>query len=268
MKIGKGHLTPSIEALIPRIDLTNFEKGSWERGSWNTERSGCLFGDGFDEMFSLDHLKYHRYQNAISSYVGELVPFNKKGNYDISNEEVVRIKVSFLDKLKSQTIVDLGCGFNLNGYQIARRCGFGAYVGVDVSTSDGRLNKENWSDEKIKIARWMVDDTDDKNYTEGVSRFCYKLFEEYPRERYDPIPACLVHEDMLTFLNRLPNESVSVMANGIDTCIISGRYREEVRDEVYRVLHPEGLFLTDDLFSQKLESLCIGKMLYAKKAKK
>lgn len=257
-------LLPPIEKLIPGINPTNFEQNSWEQNYWNTGRRGGGFGDGFEEMFSADHLRFHRYQNAIASYVGKIVPFNKEGNYDISEEEVLRIQMSFLDSLKSQTLVDLGCGFNLPGYKIAKRCGFGAYMGVDVSTRDRSLTEENWNERKLEIARWMVESSSEEDYKEGVSQFCYKLYGKNPNERYSPIPACLVHEDMLTFLRRLPNDSVSLMANGIDTCIISGRYRVEVTEEIYRVLHPKGLFLTDDLHSPKLKRQSIGHMIYAK----
>jgi ubiquinone/menaquinone biosynthesis C-methylase UbiE len=107
--------------------------------------------------------------------------------------------------IQGQTVVDIGCGNNSFGAKIAQNCGFDAYVGVEKNL-ESSMNKTNW----------------------GLT-----------------MPAVYVNEDMLTFLRRLPSESVSVMANGIDNFIITGEYRENVVEEIERVLSPKGLFLTD-----------------------
>lgn len=132
-----------------------------------------------------------------------------------------------------QVLIDLGCGENFSGYLIARDCGFKAYVGVD-KVRDGCIG-------------------------------------EYRRNEAPKIPCIFVREGMLTFLKRLPDESVSLMANGIDQYIIRGEYREDVVNEIKRVLSPRGFYLTDSLIVREglvhNYAVCMGKadMDYARK---
>jgi len=55
----------------------------------------------------------------------------------------------------------------------------------------------------------------------------------------------LVGEDMLTFLRRLPNNSVSLLTIGIDSAILNNNnYRNKVEKEMVRVLDPKGAYLS------------------------
>ncbi len=48
---------------------------------------------------------------------------------------------------------------------------------------------------------------------------------------------------MLTFLRRLPDDSVSVWASGIDSHIITREESRRVSREIERVLHPSGALI-------------------------
>ncbi len=183
-----------ITKLIPGINLDSLEDHVYSEG--NTGRINSfglsLFGDGFDTIFSGDLLKFGAYNSLIDRLEGFDIPL--KG-YPPTN----------------QVLIDLGCGKNNYGCEIANKCHFMAYIGVD---KDG-LQDINISSEDLGFK----------------------------------IPSVFVKEDMLTFLKRLPNESASLMANGIDHFIINdGKYRDEVIKEIYRVLSPVGFYLTDSLY--------------------
>ena len=65
-------------------------------------------------------------------------------------------------------------------------------------------------------------------------------FDEIKEMGPEKIPSAVVPEDMLSFLKRLPDDSVSVMCSGIDECILKPAYANEVRKETLRVLSPDG----------------------------
>ncbi|MFZ5955680.1 MAG: hypothetical protein ACOYT4_04600 [Nanoarchaeota archaeon] len=204
-----------ISKLVPGINLDLFEKNTNEQG--NTGSSG-FFG-GFDEMYSLECLKWRTYEFPFES-------LNKMPKW----YEFVKGNPS------NQVLIDLGCGQNYYGYKIAKLCGFNAYVGVD-KVADKRYNVKVGGREKVP---------------DSIRSLGFDFEERIPQEE---IPSVFVQEGMLTFLRRLPSESVSLMTNGVDDNIIEGKYRENVKKEIYRCLSPNGFYLTDSLTVQDLMNI-------------
>ena len=118
-----------------------------------------------------------------------------------------------------QVVLDLGSGITTSGYALAASAGARSYVGVDHYHSPCLLEK----------------------------------IEALP----PTLPFSLALEDMLKFLHRVPDKSVSLLAAGIDRCMIpekwevksaphrvNGNYLDELSYQVKRVLHPQGMMLT------------------------
>lgn len=116
------------------------------------------------------------------------------------------------DLFKNQIFVDLGAGDLPYGYEIAQLAGAKAYVGVEPFYPKS---------------------------LEGTI-----MWDHVPKK----IPASVVPEDMLTFLKRLPESSVSLFISGIDGNILPDKgYIDCVENEIMRVLDPKGILFTNDL---------------------
>lgn len=142
-----------------------------------------------------------------------------------------------LDKFRGQIVVDLGAGWSGLGYFLAELSEARGYIGVEAF----------WPDRLEEFLR------------EG--RFTFHRDSE--NAGCEKIPVAIAPEDMLTFLRRLPDHSVSVFASGIDSLIIPQKYLREVTKEIERVLHPDGAFIMNEsvLHSNNLhcEDIRIGK---------
>lgn len=125
---------------------------------------------------------------------------------------------NFLEDLKGTVVVDLGSQNGL-GYWIAAECKAKAYIGV----------------EKFDIPQIRID----AGSREDLQMGKYNR-REYSKEEL--IPFALVREDMLDFLKRLPDNSVSILAAGISVDI--GReFQSDVEREIARVLDPHGAYI-------------------------
>ena len=117
---------------------------------------------------------------------------------------------------KDNILVDLGAGRNIDGYILANTALAKAYIGVEQYHSNALntiLSDMQYVRERLK---------------------CKKL-----------IPASIAAEDMLSFLTRLPDDSVAVLTSGIDLVILSDDdYAKEVDQEIARVLHPDSAYLS------------------------
>lgn len=128
------------------------------------------------------------------------------------------------DRLKGQVLVDLGAGVGELVYEVATESDAKGYVSVDLWTSPV------------------------SEYTVLSSEKLYVDNENYPKiAEGKRIPVSAVIEDMLTFLKRLPDRSVSIAAFGMSHGIISGEYAKSVAAEIERVLDPKGILLLDGL---------------------
>lgn len=74
-----------------------------------------------------------------------------------------------------------------------------------------------------------------------------------PKHALNKIPVAIVEEDMLSFLKRLPDNSVSVLNAGIDKIVMPDlRYRNSVAKEIIRVLNPQGGYVGQRFMHIKL----------------
>lgn len=135
--------------------------------------------------------------------------------YDALIEARDKLRPSFESAFKDKVVVDLGAGKNTVGYQIASLAGARAYVAVEplgYHSLERRL--------KGQSTREVMD------------------------EGQKPVEYTLVPEDMLTFLRRLPPDSVSVFSSAIDREVLPNReYQAKVEKEIERVLNPGGAYI-------------------------
>jgi hypothetical protein len=109
--------------------------------------------------------------------------------------------------LNGQVLLDLGAGTTPNGYLLTSEFGIIGYVGVEANHAD-------------------------------------ILVRHMPSDGTATVPSEIVSEDMLHFLRRVPENSVSVMAAGIDCIIVPDvQLMSDIEKEIKRVLHPEGCFV-------------------------
>ena len=135
--------------------------------------------------------------------------------------------------VENQVVVDLGAGSgDCMMYNFCSTAGAKGYVGVD-KFRDGFSEFFSKNDEDAILNKQIQ-----RSKRDHVS-------ERIVKENFHAIPGAGVKEDMLAFLRRLPDKSVSVITNGIDYHVIeSQEYRNEVGKEIERVLHPEGVYIT------------------------
>ena len=123
---------------------------------------------------------------------------------------------------KHEIVVDLGAGEMIDAYTLCAAGGAKAYVAVDLPET---------IEMKISVLEQMV--------KKGVDLYTDELNEhgiDVPK-----IPTSIEKTDMLSFLRRLPNNSVSIFMSGIDEYVIPNPdYRKEVLNEIERVLSTSG----------------------------
>lgn len=124
------------------------------------------------------------------------------------------------EKFKDQIVIELAAGWIPCGYYLANIAGAKAYI----------AEEPYWPD---KIAK----------------EFNYQL-EAYKYKNLREIPVAIVPEDMLTFLKRLPDNSVSIFTTGIDEAILEYKYMELVKKEMTRVLSKNGAIIAYEAYLQ------------------
>lgn len=126
-----------------------------------------------------------------------------------------------LRMFRDQVVVDLGSGLDL-GYFAAALARAKGYVGVDKYE-----RRSSFYHNRETIRKFFE-----------MSHFKLSFDVE-------PIPGSSVQDDMLHFLRRLPDHSVSILASGIDGYVIPNReYFAAVSEEIKRVLHKKGIFFS------------------------
>jgi hypothetical protein len=140
---------------------------------------------------------------------------------------------------EGQIVIDLGAGTNENGILLSQELRAKAYVGV-----------EPFSHRVLEYFVKNLDETREKKQKNVTSvpkkEFDAKRFlTSLPGFYKHRIPYSIVENDMLTFLKRLPDNSVSITMGGIDLTIIRDpEYKKQVMQEIERVLSPQGAFLS------------------------
>jgi hypothetical protein len=139
------------------------------------------------------------------------------------------------EKFKGQIVVDLGAGLLPSAYAFFSRFGVRGYVGVEKNfapqLADGLGHGHT---ELQKDIAWRL----------SFTPFRDRKMDQFPQQECTP-PASVVAQDMLSFLERLPDDSVSIFSSG-STYLFTPYEDEYVREtikEIKRVLHPDGAFL-------------------------
>lgn len=137
------------------------------------------------------------------------------------DDQIVEAKTYFRDQL----VVDIGCGTDIGFYRACCIAGARGYIGVDCEYNyDANLRANLLSDEY-----WKKHDAELK-------------IQEHNRD----VPCAIAYEKAQDFLRRLPDNSVSIYAGGIDACMIpSDTETSEIEAEIVRVLHPNGAYMAN-----------------------
>ena len=123
--------------------------------------------------------------------------------------------------MTGRIVVDLAGGCNAWGYLLACEAQASCYIGLDAYNYRGLKGALS---------------------SEGLAR-SFHIFRECEDPTYRPpgllIPRAVVPEDMLTFLRRVPDRSVSVLAIGLHY-ILPPSYADEVNEQLSRVIQDGG----------------------------
>lgn len=142
---------------------------------------------------------------------------------------LIEIRKELRRVFEGQIVVDLAAGVNTFGYKIADQAHAKCYVALEPAFG---------SDLATEMYFLLNPENDSRNLAESQKE------RERISKKLNKIPAAIVKEDMLSFLRRLPANSVSVWCSGIDRIVLPDQeYRNEVVKEIVRVLHPQGAYV-------------------------
>lgn len=130
---------------------------------------------------------------------------------------------TFFQRLKNQIVVELGAGYSHFGYKLSEICGARAYLAVEPFYSDLLLTRIN----------------------------------QISSSAEQPCPYKVVALDLLAILKLIDTGTVSIIACGIENCILPNQsYRRFAEQEIKRVLSESGIFMSfqSDLFPASLKS--------------
>lgn len=222
----------SVEEIISGIKdpgMTIKEQETW--------RSKDLYSDAdFWRYFLSSHIKlnYKAFQDFIEGEDEECCPVFKEGTPDLFEhcDKIIKDsdekKDTALELFRGQIIVDLGAGTNERGYILSQLLKGKAYIGVNLR-------------DPYKLKRGLEHLNSEPNEHDIFTNHLRKIPGVYKRH----IPFSVVHSDALTFLRRLPNNSVSVIMGGFGPDVTNDdyQYRKDISKEINRVLDPKGGFL-------------------------
>ena len=203
-----------VEELIPNINqegLLNIAEIAEDTQSQNRVQEKTkqhLFGKGRD-------LNYAFIGSNYATSFGKFVYRDfKEGLGDIKEKELYTQAKEALKRFDGEIVIDLGAGKNTDGYRIAELGKAESYVAVETI---------NFDDLKDILTYFRTKERADETL----------------------LPYTIVPEDMLSFLKRLPNKSVSVFAGGIsEDIIVNKEYLRNVAKEISRVLSDRGAFIS------------------------
>jgi len=133
---------------------------------------------------------------------------------------------------KNQIVIDIGCGVDIGMYRACCIAGARGYIGVDCNYDyDAKLRANLLSEEY-----WKKMDDELK-------------IQEHKRD----VPCGIAYEKAQDSLRRLPDDSVSIYAGGIDLFNIPFDEEAVIEKEIVRVLHPNGAYMAN--FSRLFYSL-------------
>jgi hypothetical protein len=198
----------SVAELIPGLNLNGLVlNGSPEA----LQRSKWINFDYNPEAWKPGHLS----RGLTTSYAVELFAFP-----DLSPTKKITAEKTLNAAFKDQTVVDLGAGAYMNGYLLVARAGAKSFIAVEPYFTEEAM--ESIAEHK-------------KRKQISIDKKKYQLKD---------VPTALVAEDMLGFLKRVPDNSVSVLCSGIDRDVIDNDYYVAlVAEEITRVLAKNGTYI-------------------------
>lgn len=203
-----------ISGIKPDLETANLPKDIKENGD--------------DDIFNRTG---NRFDNTYLSTLLELS--NDKNNKTFFNKLINGLR----QKLDGQIIVDLGSGSTNLGYCSSLIFGASKYIAVEkfsdiVSKLIDQLKKIEIKDGEILLNN--LDTYDGRKILVEQKGLIDKL-----------IPVSIVHDKILHFLKRLPDNSVSILTSGINYALIDNtEYRDAIGLEIERVLDPNGLYIS------------------------
>jgi len=129
----------------------------------------------------------------------------------------LRIIKKGITLFEDQIIIDIGAGKTQNGYLASKALKARAYIGVEPFFAPSLY---------INLL------TRNQKGSSTLSQLAAKNTQQ--------IPTCIIPEDMLSFLKKIPNNSVSILCSGIDRAILDNNYLTQANAELIRTLHPKG----------------------------
>jgi hypothetical protein len=151
--------------------------------------------------------------------------YDSRKFYATNYRSFVKIKEGFA----SIPVIDLGAGSNNVGYKMANLLNTKGYVGVEPY-------------HYVELVNSIIegDITDDTQEAKRWNKYSKTLKSSNCRQ----VPFNVVAEDALSFLKRTPDLSAGIFSFGTDNLIINDtHYIEAVKEEIYRVLHPDSLMI-------------------------
>jgi len=136
---------------------------------------------------------------------------------------------------EGKVVVDLGAGNDISGYTLAAIAGAAGYIGVEPFYTQELEEEIGNLDAAIETEQKELSGELDEERKMSLQRRIDVLSQK--------IPYTVVGTDMASMLETLPNQSVCIMANGIDSAVLAGSNYEHIKGiakEIERVLHPEG----------------------------
>ena len=195
----------SVSDLIPGMNSEGLDFSNNEQGLYydsdKNNRSYKAYPGGFGTGFA-----------SQIYYTDKFIPeFAEKINTEIQN------------LFENEVVVDLGAGREGTGFLIADRAHAKAYV----------ADEPNFKEQLIPVIAVL------KNPS-LINQIGNQGAVE-PEHEVSKIPVAVVAEDMLTFLKRLPDNSVSIFCSGIDELVMDDNaIRNAIAKEIRRVLSPTG----------------------------
>ncbi len=222
------HLTPEefrsrLEKKIEErfIPITEAIPGINTKG---LESTNHVYGESGTPSYPIESTNPLGHANSV--YSSEL--------WDTNPDRKGKVLQFIEDTFEGQVVVDLGAGTSGLDYYIIDRAKASSYVGVDINLELQVVNDIAISDDKELV---------DFNFNTNVNPM-YRFEYNRPAHEMNRTPAVLVQSDMLSFLRRLPDNSVSIFCSGIDASIISDKkHLDEIRGEIVRVLNPSGGYI-------------------------
>lgn len=137
-------------------------------------------------------------------------------------------RTKLFDRIKGQIVVDLGAGPYPTMYLLCCAAQAKAYVGI----------------EKYHSALLRINIQHCGQFRKDVEYYVHTTIPEgHSVHPLNYVPAVLISDDAKNALQRMPNNSVTITACGLDGGILSPGYARQLELVISRKMHPQGAFV-------------------------